>query len=628
MSITNFINANIYFSSFLLLFSSLLIVLKYRYRWSSDILSTAAWAAVGVISSIFAGYVSEDWISPIFGLAFYFFLVFFYRNLKEVTSIFGVFFLISLIIPSLVGIAWVFQLLHSGHKLVDISQLSLILIEMALIIYGTLILIHVIVLSCLALVRFSDLYFRFPRRNGAWEKFSNPRTDYPKVSIHLPCYSEPPSIVIETLNALASLDYPNYEVIVIDNNTPQTNLWKPLQEHCQKLGSRFNFYHIDRLEGAKAGALNKALQFTSPDADLIAIVDADYKAQPDFLIKLVGFFDEPKTGFVQTCHDYRDWENSQFLTACYYEYAMHFKLDLPAQSEWDTAYTVGTMCIIRKKALEKAGGWATWCLTEDSEIAVRLHALGYEGYYLKDTFGRGLIPETFEGYKIQRFRWTAGPIQQIKRHWRLYLPWNKNNKLTLKQKISEIFHSLSVSFSELLFFFAVLPAACIVLWFGIVRGDRWVVPNAVWVLIACAVARNILCNFIRNRLIQGNWRSYFYTAIAARSLLFTRSKACYKAWFSSDLAWKRTNKFKERHNLFRVWSSSSSEIIIGGIYLCTILFIFPYINFQKPDLVLLVALGLLNQMTSYFCAPIMALFSEKELSESQVEEEIKPLIAP
>lgn len=617
MPIAEFIGACLYFSAFLLLFSSFLIAAKYFFRWESDLTSGMTWVTAAVLAALIAFLITQNWHGPAVGLALYLLLVFFYRHLIPVTSLFGVFFLISMVIPSLFGSLWVFQLAYSIYSNLQPEWLLSVLIFLVTAFYTAFIVLNIMMYSCLGLVRFSDLYFRFPRRNAAWKKSLHPRTDFPLVSIHVPCYAEPPDIVIETLNALAALDYPNFEVIVLDNNTRETSLWKPLEGYCQKLGDRFRFYHFAPLPGAKAGALNKALELTSQEAKLVAVVDADYKAEPDFLKKLVGYFDDPKTGFVQTCHDYRNWEQSHYLTACYYEYAMHFKLDLPGQSEWDTAYTVGTMCLIRKKALEEAGGWAKWCLTEDSEVAVRLHNLGYAGYFLKDTFGRGLIPETFDEYKKQRFRWTSGSIQQFQKHWRLYLPWNKESGLALKQKVSEIFHSLSISFTESFFLMATLPLTLATIWLTVFKEHNWEVPTSVWALIGALMIRNVICNLIRNKLIGGNLLSYLYTGIAVRSLSFTRSMSFYKAWFSQNLNWNRTNKFKQSHNFVRGFFSSRSEIFMGLVYLCGIVFLFPYITFQSPNLILLVTLGLLNQMISYFCAPLMAFVSEKELSNER-----------
>ena len=92
----------------------------------------------------------------------------------------------------------------------------------------------------------------------------------PKVSIHVPAYNEPPEMVIETLDALARLDYANLEVLVIDNNTRDENVWRPVEAHCATLGPRFRFFHVAPLEGFKAGALNYALERTAPDAAIVA----------------------------------------------------------------------------------------------------------------------------------------------------------------------------------------------------------------------------------------------------------------------------------------------------------------------------------------------------------------------
>ena len=85
------------------------------------------------------------------------------------------------------------------------------------------------------------------------------RVDFPRVSIHVPAHAEPPEVVIATLESLARLDYPNFEVLVIDNNTADPALWRPVEAHCQALGERFRFLRVEGITGAKAGALNYAL---------------------------------------------------------------------------------------------------------------------------------------------------------------------------------------------------------------------------------------------------------------------------------------------------------------------------------------------------------------------------------
>ena len=266
----------------------------------------------------------------------------------------------------------------------------------------------------------------------------------PWVSVHVPTHAEPPAVVIETLNRLAKLRYRQYEVIVLDNNTTDPALWQPVAEHCRRLGERFHFHHVEGLEGAKAGALNLALEYTDPRAELVAIVDADYHAEPNFLSNCTPFFDDRQMGFVQTPHAYRNWSGSVFQRMCNWEYTYFYKNTMVSLNERNAAITVGTMCVIRREALERAGGWAEWCLTEDSELAVRIHALGYSSIYLDEVYGRGLIPATFEGYRKQRFRWSYGPVQEFQRHWRLLVPGRGrvSSKLSVAQRVHHITHGL------------------------------------------------------------------------------------------------------------------------------------------------------------------------------------------
>src|SRR6185437_16222117 len=97
----------------------------------------------------------------------------------------------------------------------------------------------------------------------------------PKVSIHVPAYNEPPDMLKQTLDAVARLDYPNFECVVVINNTPDPALWRPIEEHCRALGERFKFVNAESLQGFKAGALRLAMVHTAADAQVIGIIDSD-----------------------------------------------------------------------------------------------------------------------------------------------------------------------------------------------------------------------------------------------------------------------------------------------------------------------------------------------------------------
>ena len=370
-----------------------------------------------------------------------------------------------------------------------------------------------------------------------------------KVSLHLPCYAEPPEIVMQTMNRLAALDYDDFEVLVCDNNTRDERLWRPLEAHCAALNRRFGrevfrFFHVAPLPGAKAGALNFCLTVMDPAAELIGVVDADYHSRSDFLRRLVPFFADPKLGYVQTPHDYREYESSDYLTACYWEYMPTNKVDYPGVSEYGGAFTIGTMCLLRTAALRKAGGWAEWCLTEDSEVSVRLRAVGYHGLYFGETFGRGLIPETFDDYRKQRFRWTAGPVQQLRRHWRLFLPAPFAPAMPGWTKLLEIARCATplVRLGSIVTALVMLLVSAVLGAFDIVRDPQ--VPGVVWALVPLGLAIYLLRSVHRYRLAGcDSLTDMLRGEIARAALTYVVVTAGIAGLSRKPLAWRRTPKF-------------------------------------------------------------------------------------
>jgi cellulose synthase/poly-beta-1,6-N-acetylglucosamine synthase-like glycosyltransferase len=452
------------------------------------------------------------------------------------------------------------------------------------------------------------------------KKWLRPRTPlppgqlkrYPKVSLHVPAYAEPPDMVIATLNTIANLKYPNFEVLVIDNNTKDPNLWKPVEEHCRYLGERFRFFHVDPLSGAKAGALNFALRHTAPDAEIIGVIDSDYQVVPDFLERLVGYFDNPKIGFVQTPHDYREWENSIYQRMCYWEYKYFFETTMPSLNERDAAITVGTMCLIRRKALEEAGGWAEWCATEDSELAIRIHALGYSSVYTNVTFGRGLIPETFSGYKKQRFRWTYGPVQELKRHFRLYLPRSlaKPSALTTVQKVHHLNHGLG--YLNIGLGFLLTPVAIATLVSMLIHGEVIDIPTTLWITSSTMFVSGFTLWWLVYKVFLGcSLKDSLGALVASRSLSHTYIMASILGLFTPQTPWQRTNKFKVLPAGFGALSSAQPELLLGFatlLFAVVALSFFPYAGLH-----LMMLVGILLRSFDYLAAPVMALLAERDI---------------
>jgi cellulose synthase/poly-beta-1,6-N-acetylglucosamine synthase-like glycosyltransferase len=264
---------------------------------------------------------------------------------------------------------------------------------------------------------------------------SEPDAPHPFVSLHVPSYEEPPDMVIETLSALRRIDYDNYEIIAIDDNTVDESLWRPVEAWCAANGVKF--VHLADWPGYKSGALNYALnEMTDPRAEVIGVIDSDYQIEPDFLLRCAPLFNDPEVGFIQSPQDYRDWEGSSYFRRLYYSYKYFFAVSQPSRNERDGAIFAGTMGLIRRAALDGVGGWDEWCITEDAELSLRLLRAGWSGTHVDESFGHGVMPLSFEALKGQRFRWCFGGIQILRMHWRSMLPGSRTrgNQMSLGQR--------------------------------------------------------------------------------------------------------------------------------------------------------------------------------------------------
>ncbi|MDR0635367.1 MAG: glycosyltransferase [Azoarcus sp.] len=240
--------------------------------------------------------------------------------------------------------------------------------------------------------------------------------EQPFVSIHLACYNEPPEMVIATLDSLAALEYDGFEVLVLDNNTRDESLWRPLEKRCAELGPRFRFFHLMNWPGFKAGALNYGLKVTDPRAEVVGVVDADYVVDPQWLAVLVPHFDKGDVAVVQAPQAHRDWENQAFRRMCNWEFDGFFRIGMHHRNERNALIQHGTMTLVRRLALEEVGGWSEWCICEDTELGLRLIEKGYDTRYVDRVLGRGLTPSDFAAIKSQRFRWAFGAMQILKAH--------------------------------------------------------------------------------------------------------------------------------------------------------------------------------------------------------------------
>ncbi|HYD65994.1 glycosyltransferase [Azospirillum sp.] len=387
-----------------------------------------------------------------------------------------------------------------------------------------------------------------------------PAPDAPKVSIHVPCYNEPPHMVIQTLDALARLDYPNFEVLLIDNNTKDPEVWKPVEAYCKQLGEKFRFFHLDNWPGFKAGALNFGLDQTAPDAQFIAVIDSDYQVHPDWLKATIPHFARPEVGFVQSPQDYRDWDHDLFQRMINWEYAGFFHIGMIQRNERNAIIQHGTMTIIRKTALIEVGRWGEWCITEDADLGLRLFEAGLEAVYMPESYGKGLVPDSFSAYKTQRFRWAYGAVQILKHHWRELLPGAK--KLTAGQK----YHFIS----GWLPWFAdaahmVFGIAGIVWSLGLLLFPKYFEfpPNAFMIPTLSAFAFKVAASMwlYEARVKCGFWDKVG-AAVAGMALTHTVGRAMWQGLFTSGRPFVRTPKCENQPAFMQALLMAREEIAL------------------------------------------------------------------
>lgn len=259
----------------------------------------------------------------------------------------------------------------------------------------------------------------------------------PPVTIQLPIYNE--RYVVERLiDEVTKIEYPAglLQIQVLDDSTDDTHAHaEALVERYRALGFPIEYRHRSNRHGFKAGALQAGLE--SATGELVAIFDADFVPPPDFLTRTVHFFADPSVGVVQTRWSYlnRDYNLLTEIEAMLLD--GHFILEHGARSRSGLFFNFnGTAGILRRKAIEDAGGWQHDTLTEDSDLSYRAQLAGYRFVYLPGLDCPSELPVEMHGFQIQQSRWAKGLTQVAKK----LLPTILKADLPKRVKFEAIMH--------------------------------------------------------------------------------------------------------------------------------------------------------------------------------------------
>jgi cellulose synthase/poly-beta-1,6-N-acetylglucosamine synthase-like glycosyltransferase len=432
--------------------------------------------------------------------------------------------------------------------------------------------------------------------------------DYqPFVSLHVPAYNEPPELLIETIKALERIDYPNYEVVIIDNNTSDPAVWEPVAAYCEGR-ERVKFIHVAPWPGYKAGACNLVLrQYTDPRAEIIGLVDADDIVQPYYLREVAPYFSDPSIGFVQTFEGNRDFQGSHYYQACVDSFQGFYLSVMSSRNERNTVPFVGTMGLFRRSALVAAGGWNEWCICEDTEASLRVTRNGWDGLYIPRCFGRGVVPPSFRGMLTQRHRWCFGAMQILRLHWKSLMPWDRSpeNRMSNAQRRDFLMASLGWFRDLLMFAFSALLLVITGLLvtqshFAVspMDGSRSIFPLA---LIVIATLANM---FALRLWTTMSFRRAMMSLLISLSVSWVIALGCIEGGLRRDAVFLRTSKVSGRRRISAALRLSKVEGAMAlALYACVGLL--ATMRHAPWILIFLVFV----QATVYICGPIASVWN-------------------
>lgn len=442
----------------------------------------------------------------------------------------------------------------------------------------------------------------------------------PKVSIHLACFNEPPEMVILTLDSLARLDYPDFEVLVVDNNTIKDEVWQPVAAHCTKLGARFRFFHLNPWPGFKSGALNFALRETAADAEVVAVVDADYAVEANWLKDLAKYFADPAIAIVQCPQAHREFARNVFRRMCSFEYDGFFRIGMHHRNERNAIIQHGTMTMIRKDALLQVGGWAEWCICEDAELGLRLMEAGYHTNYVDHIMGRGLTPSDFTAYKTQRFRWAFGAMQILRAHWRKLLGQSGLDAGQRYHFLTGWFgwfaDALHLQFTLLAVFWTTG-----MLW----DQDYFTLPLQQFMVpvLGYSLAKAVFGIWLYRVRVRSSWRDTLCASLASMALSHTTARGILKGLCSKQHPFERTAKSRRMRRRPSAFSAAREELLLLLALWLAIGGLLAGPGTEPPEARLWVAI-LAAQSLPYLSAVVMAMISARSSDRPAVA---KPLQA-
>lgn len=213
---------------------------------------------------------------------------------------------------------------------------------------------------------------------------------------------EPPEMFERTLAACSRIRYPHTTYLLDDTRDAR------VRDAAARHG--VVWLELTDVPGAKAGKINRALELT--DEEFVLVLDPDHLPFPEFLDRVLGYFDDPQVAFVQVAQAYYNQHRSFTAAGAAEQTYAFYGPGLMGLYGHGASVAIGANCAFRRTALDAIGGHGVG-LAEDLVTAIRLHASGWRSVYVPEIVSRGLVPEDLQSFFRQQLKWSRGVFEVL-----------------------------------------------------------------------------------------------------------------------------------------------------------------------------------------------------------------------
>ncbi|KAK8671564.1 hypothetical protein V6N13_038157 [Hibiscus sabdariffa] len=350
---------------------------------------------------------------------------------------------------------------------------------------------------------FLKLFGRKPEKRYKWEPMKDDvelgNSAYPMVLIQIPMYNEK-EVYQLSIGAACGLSWPSDRIViqVLDDSTDHT-IKSMVEQECQRWvnkGINIKYEIRDNRNGYKAGALKEGMKHSYvKQCDYVAIFDADFQPEPDFLWRTIPFLvNNPEIALVQARWKFVNADECLMTRMQEMSLDYHFKVEQEVGSSTYAFFGFnGTAGVWRISAINEAGGWKDRTTVEDMDLAVRASLKGWKFVYVGDLKVKNELPSTFKAYRYQQHRWSCGPANLFKK---MVMEIIRNRKVTLWKKLYVIYsfffvRKIVAHIVTFVFYCVVLPSTVFVPDVHVPKWGAVYIPSIITLLNAVGTPRSL-----------------------------------------------------------------------------------------------------------------------------------------